>query len=121
MILPKVSKNQLINNIQGIVTRVVFMSAGLIGLLLVFMWIGTDHQSTARNLNLVWAFPLQLVFVFKLNNLPSWLKAYAKIYAILVVLLLLVSVILPGSINYALYPLIMAMAYKTWFFSKQTN
>jgi hypothetical protein len=121
MILPKVSKNQLINNIQGIVTRVVFMSAGLIGLLLVFMWIGTDHQSTARNLNLVWAFPLQLVFAFKLNNLPSWLKAYAKIYAILVVLLLLVSVIMPGSINYALYPLIMAMAYKTWFFSKQTN
>jgi hypothetical protein len=121
MILPLASKNRLINKISGIVTKVVFMSAGLIGLLLVFMWVGTDHQSTAKNLNLVWAFPLQLFFVFRLNNLPSWLKVYAKIYTILVLLLLLISIAVPGIIYYALYPIMIAMAYKTWVFAKQTN
>jgi hypothetical protein len=118
MILPLASKNQLVNKIQGVVTKVVFMSAGLIGLLLVFMWVGTDHQSTAKNLNLVWAFPLHLIFVFRLNDLPIWLKAYAKGYVILVVLLLLISIVFPGIITYTLYPLMIAISYKTWIISK---
>jgi membrane protein CcdC involved in cytochrome C biogenesis len=118
MILPLASKNQLVNKIQGVVTKVVFISAGLIGLLLVFMWVGTDHQSTAKNLNLVWAFPLHLIFVFRLNDLPIWLKAYAKGYVILVVLLLLISIVFPGIITYTLYPLMIAISYKTWIISK---
>ena len=121
MILPLTQKNQFIYKFQGILTKVVFMSASLIGLLLVFMWVGTDHQSTARNLNLFWAFPLHLFFAFKLNNLPAWLKVYAKVYTVLVVLLLLVSIIVPGIITYVLYPIMIAIAYRTWFFSKQTN
>jgi len=118
MILPLASKNQLVNKIQGVLTKVVFMSAGLIGLLLVFMWVATDHQSTAKNLNLVWAFPLHLIFVFRFNDLPIWLKAYAKAYVILVVLLLLISIVFPGIITYTLYPLMIAIAYKTWIISK---
>jgi membrane protein CcdC involved in cytochrome C biogenesis len=121
MILPLASKNRLVNKIQGVVTKAVFMAAGLTGLLLVFMWVGTDHQSTARNLNLIWAFPLQLLFIFKLNNLPAWLKVYAKCYSILVALLLLASILKPGIINYVLYPIMIAMAYETWVFSKKTN
>ena len=121
MVSPLGKERKQLNQIQVVLTKVVYMCAGLVGLLLVFMWVGTDHQSTARNLNLIWAFPIQLLFVFRLNNLPSWLKIYAKIYSFFVLLLLLLSIAVPGIIAYALYPLMLAMAYTTWNFSKQTN
>ncbi len=35
-----------------------FLALGLAGSLLAFMWAGTDHDATHRNLNLLWANPL---------------------------------------------------------------
>ena len=33
---------------------------GLLGIVLVFMWIGTDHNATKMNFNLLWASPFTL-------------------------------------------------------------
>lgn len=40
------------------------MSA-LLGILILVMWFGTDHQTCANNYNLLWALPTNLMFVFK--------------------------------------------------------
>lgn len=118
MVLPLAQQFPTFGKLQVVMEKIVFMSASLIGLLLVFMWVGTDHQSTARNLNLIWAFPLHLILVFKANQLPGWLKVYAKLYTAFVVILIIAAIILPGIIAYALYPIMIAMAYKTWSYSK---
>ena len=118
MVLPLAQQFPTFGKVQLVIEKVVFMTASLIGLLLVFMWVGTDHQSTARNLNLIWTFPLHLILVFKATQLPRWLKIYAKLYAASVVILLITAIILPGIIAYALFPIMIAMAYKTWAYSK---
>jgi hypothetical protein len=41
-----------------------FFLLGLVGLLLVFMWFGTDHALCANNYNLLWALPTHLVAAF---------------------------------------------------------
>lgn len=40
--------------------------AVLAGLFLFFMWVGTDHSATNYNLNILWLFPAQALFLFSL-------------------------------------------------------
>lgn len=121
MILPLGNKIPAYGKFQGLLQKVVFTCTGLLGLLLMFLWVGTDHQTMTKNLNLIWAFPLHLLLVFKKNKLSGLLKAYSKIYALLVIVLLLVAAFVPGLIPFAIYPLMFAMAYCTWSYSKKTN
>jgi hypothetical protein len=121
MMLPLGNKIPAYAKFQRVLQKIVFISAGLLGLLMLFLWIGTDHQTMTNNLNLFWAFPLHLVLVFKENNLPGWLKRYTIFYPAYVVVLLLVAAFVPGLVPFAIYPLIIAMAYRTWMFSKKTN
>ena len=37
---------------------------GILGILLMFMWFGTDHQATKNNFNLLWASPLHLGLIY---------------------------------------------------------
>ncbi|WP_298472496.1 DUF4105 domain-containing protein [uncultured Maribacter sp.] len=55
-----------------------FFSTGIAGLLILFLWFGTDHNATARNFNILWAFPLNLyvAFVLRKKSLPDWIKIY---------------------------------------------
>ena len=80
MMLPLGNKVPAYAKFQHVLQKIVFISAGLLGLLMLFLWIGTDHQTMTNNLNLFWAFPLHLVLVFKENNLPRWLKRYTIFY-----------------------------------------
>ena len=121
MMMPLGNRIPAYGKFQRVLQKVVFISAGLLGLLMLFLWVGTDHQTMTNNLNLFWAFPLHLVLVFKENNLTRWLKRYAIFYPAYVVVLLLVAAFVPGLIPFAIYPLIIAMAYCTWMFSKKTN
>lgn len=52
--------------------RVLMVLAGLVGLFLVFMWVGTDHYCTQWNLNILWANPLLLLIAIRLHRSPRW-------------------------------------------------
>jgi hypothetical protein len=43
-----------------------FFVAGFLGLLFLSLWLFTEHTTTARNLNLLWAIPTHLFFAFLL-------------------------------------------------------
>ncbi len=45
-------------------TYLIFTVAGLVALFLLFMWLGTDHIATQKNLNLLWAQPFYLIWIF---------------------------------------------------------
>jgi len=53
-----------------------FALQGLLGLLLLFLWFGTDHQSMHANLNLLWANPLAILLVFILRKKKNNLKIF---------------------------------------------
>jgi hypothetical protein len=106
-------------SIQSIVEKILFMSSGLFGCFLLFLWMGTDHQSMTNNLNLVWAFPVNLILGFRIKNVSGWLNTYAKIYAVAVLLLLMLALAVPGLIPVACYPLMIALSYRSWLSAKK--
>ena len=68
---------QLRFSLFNLLTRVLFVVAGLIGLFLLFMWFGTDHYCTQWNLNILWASPLLLhiaIFMGRTPRFELWLQ-----------------------------------------------
>lgn len=51
---------------------------GLVGVLLAYLWFGTDHLDTRYNLNLLWALPLQLLGPGLTEKSPSWKRQLGR-------------------------------------------
>jgi len=61
---------------------VLFLTTGLAGMLIVFLWFGTDHKATASNYNFLWTFPLNFFIAFllvKKATLPKWITTYVMV------------------------------------------
>ena len=69
----------------------IFSITGLLGLLMLLLWFATDHTTTAKNYNVLWAFApnLLVAVLFLRKELKPWIKNYI----FLLILLLLASVI----------------------------
>lgn len=93
---------------------ILFGTAGALGLLLLVLWVGTDHAAAARNFNLLWALPLHLVAVIAFVKQPTWLKNYFLATAVILVLLIITWQVLPQRINYALIPVIAALLLRSF-------
>ena len=52
--------------------RGLYIIAGLAGLFLLFMWVGTSHWCTKWNLNLLWLSPLFLIYAIRMEQGPKW-------------------------------------------------
>lgn len=53
-----------------------FFFTGALGMLLLFMWFGTDHPTCKYNFNLLWAFPAHIVMAFIIGKKRKWVKNY---------------------------------------------
>lgn len=63
--------------LKRIVRFVILFSTGLLGCLMLFMWLGTAHESCANNFNILWAFPANVAIAFMANKKGYFLKLYA--------------------------------------------
>lgn len=95
-----------------IVDRIILLLTGLAGLLLLFLWLGTDHHAAAWNLNLLWASPLNLIMAF----LPASLllragRRYFSWYAAALVILLGGWVFFPQNLHEALLPMVASLGW----------
>ena len=72
-----------------------FSLSGICGLLFLFMWFFTDHQTTYMNLNLFWANPLSFIFLMNLKNKRLKFPVLLNIQKVLLLLGLLVLVVFP--------------------------
>jgi hypothetical protein len=73
----------------------IFFSTGLIGILVAFMWFFSKHEVVHQNLNLMWAFPLHLIFAFivlfpRLRLFQQW---YARIFLALGILFYILAIL----------------------------
>lgn len=88
--------------------RIFFALLGLIGFLFLFMWFGTDHWTVNKNLNMLWANPLFVPFVFLMNK-----KVIANnLLYLLAGMCLLVLVgwnFLPQQFHVAIIPIVMGI------------
>ena len=93
---------------------ILFFLTGALGILLLFMWFGTDHPECKNNFNLAWAFPLHLVVIFFMFGKWRWLKYYFFINSILIVVLLLLWQWLPQEMNKALIPIVCLLLVRSY-------
>lgn len=84
---------------------ILLLITGLIGMLLLFTWFGTDHTSFAANYNLLWALPTNFIAAFAIWKKGGWLQKYFLLSSILYGLLLVFWYWLPQQLHPAFIPI----------------
>lgn len=95
-----------------------FLITGLLGVLLVFMWAGTDHQICANNYNLLWALPTHLLAAFYIRKNSFFVKKYFLFTAILSSILLISWYFLPQELNPAFIPFAILIGWRSFRIAK---
>lgn len=96
-----------------------FVIVGLIGVLILFMWFGTEHAMCKNNFNLLWALPTHLPVAFMLFSKKQWINSYFRFVFFYTIALLLAWFFLPQKFNTALLPLVGIILIRSFFLSKR--
>lgn len=110
---------QLLPKAARVFDKVFFSILGLAGLAISFMWFISEHTSTDINLNILWALPTHLYFVFKSNlGKPTGITKVYFIVAFLLSSSLLVGwIFVPQYLHLPFLPLIIFAAYRTFVYA----
>ena len=102
---------------------VLFSIVGIIGILLLLLWVATDHQAAANNFNLLWAIPTHAVAVILLlkKQYNSFLKKYFIVAGIISAATLLCWSFLPQQLNVFLVPFVVGLGIRAFIISKELN
>jgi Domain of unknown function (DUF4105) len=99
---------------------ILFLVAGLVGLLLLLLWVATDHKAAANNFNLLWASPIHLIVAFLLliKRVAKWLPHYFKVTGIVLAATLVLWSLIPQQLNVFLIPIVVALMIRSFLISK---
>lgn len=75
------------NYLKSVLRFLILLVTGLLGILMLVMWLGTDHRACSNNYNILWAIPINVIIAFIAHKKRFWLK----IYALAAISLLIVS------------------------------
>lgn len=79
--------------LKAVLRFLLLFITGLLGIFMLFMWIGTDHQSCSDNYNVLWAIPFNIIIAFIAHKKRYWLKIYALAAISLLIVALIVHII----------------------------
>ena len=96
-----------------------FIIVGLIGVLILFMWFGTEHAMCKSNFNLLWALPTHLPVAFMLFSKKQWVNTYFRFIFFYTIALLLAWFFLPQQFNTALLPVLGIILMRSFYLSKR--
>ena len=99
---------------------ILFTLVGLVGWLLFLLWVATDHQAAARNMNLLWAIPLFFPLSLWLirGSRPPWLKWFFKFAFFALIIVILFWSTFPQDLHNSLVPLVALLALRCWRISR---
>jgi hypothetical protein len=97
-----------------IVDITLFTILGLLGILLLLLWVATDHNAAAKNMNLLWALPMHLVIAIAMLKRKLWIQQYFLATALASVFLLVCWPVLPQKLHYALIPFVMSIGLRAF-------
>ena len=99
--------NKLTLTARGLENFIFFLT-GLLGLLLLLMWVFTDHKMTKENYNLLWAWPLNTILVM-VNTRFTWVKRYFLLQGIFLCLTMVAWFFIPQKMSPALIPFVVLL------------
>lgn len=91
-----------------------FATVGIAGVILLWLWLGTEHSVTGPNWNLLWAWPTHLVAAFLLTkrNLSPALRVYWAAAALVALGTVLLWPVLPQALHPAVRPVALLLALR---------
>jgi hypothetical protein len=95
--------------------RIYFSLIGLLGIIILLLWFFTDHITTKTNLNVLWAIPTHVYYIWKNNQLEStaFSKTYFRFAGGLLFLTILLWPWIPQAFNHAFFPLVLLSLIKS--------
>lgn len=115
------SNNKIALSVTNTVDFILFLLTGLIGMLLVFMWLGTDHKACADNYNLLWALPTNVIASFFIWKKPGWVKKYFIVCSTIYGFTLVCWFWLPQQLNIGFIPIVLLMLQRSLQFQKNNS
>ena len=101
-------KNKTAGKTLEILDRIFFLLTGLLGLLMLVLWLARVDMVCRNNYNILWALPTHALIAFVINKQTKWIKYYWLFTVITNALLLIVWKWLPQEMNNSI-PLIVAI------------
>ncbi len=95
--------------------KVFFSLLGITGLVIIFLWFFSDHITTKANLNILWALPTHLYYIWLANyqSVRPAVKWYFRFVSVLSFLLLVLWPFVPQAFHGAFFPLILISLAKS--------
>lgn len=95
---------------------VLFTLTGLLGVLLIFLWTGTDHAVMRNNLHVLWASPFHLIAIFLVGRIKhlQLVKVYFLVFTVINLLLVVLWKVFPQEYHIALLPVILTLALRSY-------
>ncbi len=104
-----------------------FLSTGLAGVLILFLWFFTDHNATKMNFNFLWAFAPNLVVGFYLfkKQAPKWIGKYGMALIVLLFIMCLLWILRIQVFSILLVFILIGQtarySYLFWYFKHSKN
>jgi hypothetical protein len=122
IILMSLSRNDAVRRFLHGFDGFIFFITGFAGIVILFMWFGTDHVMCRNNYNLLWTWPTHAVMAFFIHSRREWVKKYFMATAVINLLILLAWFFLPQQMNPAFIPIILLLVIRSFAYArKQTN
>jgi hypothetical protein len=95
--------------------RVFFSTLGILGIAVLFLWFFTDHITTKSNLNILWALPTHLYYIWFANydRIRYSARWYFRFVSILTLLLIITWFWIPQDYHQAFFPVVLAVFIKS--------
>jgi hypothetical protein len=114
-------KNRTVQSIMRGFDFFFFLTLGLVGILLVFMWTATDHALCRNNFNLLWALPTHIIAAPFLGKKVKWVHYYLFITITIQAFLLISWIFLPQELNISLVPVVLLVLLRSWLIILQPH
>jgi len=90
-----------------------FLFIGLLGLLMLALWLGRVDLVCRNNFNLAWALPTHTIIAFVIARQKKWIKYYFLLTALLSILLLLTWKWIPQELNYSILLIVTILLFRS--------
>lgn len=103
----------------GIFDRLFFFLIGVLGFLMLTLWIIRIDNVCRNNLNVLWALPTHTVATFFLGSARQWVQKYFNIVFWLSIVLAFTWFFIPQQLNTAVGPLLLLIIIRSYHYSKK--
>ena len=106
------SKSNTAIKILALFDTVFFLMLGLLGILILVLWIIRIDDVCRNNYNLLWALPTHLPVAFVITKKKIWVRSYLRVVLLITLLLAAGWLLIPQQLNSAVVPLLVIIVIR---------